>query len=193
METAFASCFPLRAARSHEVFGPGATAFAMFSAASAAGEVLWISEKWRSEQIFPPGFRRFTDPERILLVRTAGQADSLMVAEESLRSGAAPLVIAELSRPLSLTTGRRLQLAAKAGESTLLSIIPEGMGSNAAETRWYCAPLFAPGDSTLQRWQLIKNKSGTSGMWDIGWDAEARRVIVVSKAGQRPDSQDAAD
>jgi protein ImuA len=58
------------------------------------------------------------------------------------------------------------------------------MGSNAAETRWHCAPLFDPDDSTLQRWKLIKNKSGTLKAWDVRWHGETRRIIVVSEAGE---------
>jgi protein ImuA len=58
------------------------------------------------------------------------------------------------------------------------------MGSNAAETRWRCIPLFDPEDSTLQSWELIKNKSGTIGAWTILWDAQAHRVIVVSEVGK---------
>ena len=88
----------------------------------------------------------------------------------------------ELNAPLDLTAGRRLQLAAKTGRSLGIALIPEGMGSNAAETRWQCAPVFDPQDSTLQRWELIKNKSGTLGVWNVRWSASSRRINVVSEA-----------
>ncbi len=67
------------------------------------------------------------------------------------------------------------------------------MGSNAAETRWRAAPLYDPegGDSTLMRWSLIKNKSGTFGAWDVRWNHATRRLLVVSPVGERPGSQDA--
>ena len=67
-----------------------------------------------------------------------------------------------------------------------LCIVPEGTGSNAVETRWHCTSVFDPKDSTLQRWELIKNKSGTLTAWDVRWNAEARRIIVVSEARERP-------
>lgn len=114
----------------------------------------------------------------------------LAVAEEALRSGCVSLVVAELSKGLDLTAGRRLQIAAKHGKTTGLMIIPQGMGSNTAETRWYCEPIFKPSDSTLQRWTLMKNKSGTLGAWNVRWDTAARRIIVVSSAIKRPGSSD---
>lgn len=191
MMTTFQNCFPLRAARVHEVCGPGATSFAAVSA-SRASRVLWVAEAWLGEMINPLGLSAFFDPSRLLLARTKDQTDSLAVAEEALKDGAVPFVVIEITRPLNLREGRRLQLAARAGNATGLCLIPDGMGSNAAETRWQCAPVFDPAggafDSTLQRWQLIKNKSGTVGAWNVRWDAAARRLDVVSPAGERPGS-----
>lgn len=153
---------------------------------------MWVREAWRSDSINPQGAAAFVNPDDLLVARAKDQTELLAVAEEALRSGAVDLVVLEVSKAVDLTAGRRLQLAAETGKATALAIIPEGMGSNAAESRWHCTPVFDPEDSTLQRWQLIKNKSGTLGDWNVRWDAEARRVIVVSQAGQRPGSQDAA-
>ena len=183
--------FPLKKGRAHEVSGSGSYFFVFTSSARIDGQVLWIREAWRPDQINPAGFYEFFDPSNLLVATAKGQAESLAVAEEALRSGAAALVVVELSKPLGLTEGRRLQLAARDGRSTALAVIPEGMGSNAAETRWYCAPVFDQFDSTLQRWELIKNKSGTLGVWHVRWDAQARHVIVVSPVGQRPGSEGA--
>ena len=178
--------FPPRKGRTHEAEGPAALSFAFALGGQLGGPVLWICEAWQSSLINPTGFGRYLDPQQLFLVRAGDQGEVLAVAEDALRSGAVPLVVAELHKPLGLTAGRRLQLAAEAGKSTGLCILPEGMGSNAAETRWHCAPLFDPKDSTLQRWRIKKNKSGTLAVWDVRWDAEARRVIVVSEAGKRP-------
>jgi protein ImuA len=186
--------FPLRPARVHEVCGPSATAFAAVVCAQGQGEVLWISESWRSEAITPTGLVQFFDPARLLVALTRDQTDSLAVAEEALKDGALALVVVETTRPLDLREGRRLQLAAKDGGSTGLCLIPEAMGSNAAETRWQATPLCDPagGDSTLMRWEIKKNKSGTIGIWDVRWDAETRHLHVVSPAGERPDPAGAA-
>ena len=184
--------FPLRPTRVHEVCGPGATAFAAIAAAGAGGTVLWVREGWLVESLHPPGLTAFLDPARLLLARCERQTDSLAIAEEALRDGAVPLVVIEITRPLDLREGRRLQLAALHGGTTGLCLIPEGMGSNAAETRWHAAPILTEEDSTLMRWEIIKNKSGTLGAWHVRWDEQAHRLHVVSPAGHGSGSADAA-
>jgi len=186
MNTGFLPPLVLRPSRAHEVCGAGAAFFALAQAARIGGSLLWVRESWRTDQINPAGFCTMVDPERLLLAQTKDQREALAVTEESLRSGAVPLVVVELDKPLGLTPARRLQLAARDGNSTALSIISEGQGSNAAETRWRCIPVFDAAESTLQRWSLIKNKSGTLGAWHVRWDAATRRLDVVSPAGERP-------
>jgi protein ImuA len=184
MSSDFPHHFPLRKTRVHEVYGPGAFMFAFALAGQRQGSVLWAREGWQADQMNPAGFFPFLDPSNLLIAKGKDQLEVLATAEEALRSGAVSSVIVELIKPLGLIEGRRLQLAAKQGGSTGLCILPDGMGSNAAETRWHCAPLFDPDDSTLQRWKLIKNKSGTLKAWDVRWHGETRRIIVVSEAGE---------
>lgn len=179
--------FPLRKPRTHDVFGAGATSFALVSCAQAEGPCLWVSERWRSEQLNPIGVNRFVDPDRLLLATAADQGDALAVAEEALRDGAIALVVIEIRLPLDLKQGRRLQLAAKTGGSTGLCLTPEDGGSLASETRWRASPLHdTQGDtgSTLMRWELLKNKSGVAGAWDVRWGHAARRLDVVSPVGE---------
>lgn len=175
--------YPLRRARVHEVSGPAAASFALRFAQLIGTNVLWIRERWRNDHLHPPGMDGF-DPSRLITATTKDQTDTLAVAEEALRDGSFGLVVSDITAPLGLTAGRRLQLAAKAGSTTGLCQIPNGMGSNAAETRWQCAPVFST-DSTLQRWDLIKNKSGTTGSWHVRWDAKTRRIFVVPPSGER--------
>lgn len=180
MNAAFDDSFPLRPARVHEVCGPGATGFAVMAGAGIAGPMIWISEGRRPGQLNPVALSRFLDPGRLLLARTRDQVETLAVAEEALRDGAAPLVVAETTRPLSLREGRRLQLAAKNGGTTGLCLIPDadGMGSNAAETRWHVTQIFDDTNDGLPRtrWRLVKNKSGTIGARDVRWHPESRRM-----------------
>ena len=184
MSDAFFENFPPKNSRAHEVCGSGALAFATTVCGTRSGPVLWAKESWQQSHINPAGFATFCDPNRLVLASGKDQTAVLATAEEALRSGALSVVVAELNNPVGLTQGRRLQLAAEAGKTMGIFIISDGMGSNATETRWRCTPLFDPIDSTLQRWELIKNKSGTFGSWIVRWDAEARRVIVVSKVGK---------
>lgn len=173
--------FPLRSARAHEVCGAGAHVFASIVCGISNGSALWITPAHQQEQVNPDGVAQFCKPDQIIYASGKTQTDVLWMAEEALRSGAVKVVVAQLTKPVDLTAGRRLQLAAEAGKTLGLFQIPEGMGSNAAETRWHCSPHFDAKDSTLHRWQLIKNKSGTLGDWVVRWDEQARRVIVVSK------------
>lgn len=184
----FTAQFPLKSSRTHEVCGPNALPFAFAAAAQRRGTVMWISERWQPEQLNPLGFGAYVEIENLLITKVKDQDEGLAVTEESLRSGAVAFTVIELTKPLSFTAGRRLQLAAEVGQSTGLCVIPEGMGNNAAESRWRATPLFDPEDSTLQRWEIIKNRTGTLAAWDVRWDAETRRVIVVRETAQREGS-----
>ena len=181
--------FPPKRSRTHEVCGPAATPFALTLGAALGGKVFWVREAWLGETINPVSFARFLDPKQLLVAQAPSHLDVLAVAEEALRSGGIALVVMEITQPIGLTEGRRLQLAAQAGQSTGLCILPEGMGSNAAQTRWHCAPVFdartTAEDSTLQCWKLIKNKSGTLASWTVEWHAQTRRISVVSETAQR--------
>lgn len=188
MPADFTSAFPLRPARAHEVCGPGAQAFAAICCGLAGREALWIAPGWRAERLHPAGLARFCSPEKLLIAEAGGHVETLALAEEGLRSGAVGVVVAEVEQPVDLTASRRLQLAAEAGKTLGVLIIPEGAGGNAAETRWRCAPVFDahtdPADSTPQRWELIKNKSGTIGDWIVRWDEQTHRIAGVSPAGE---------
>ncbi|WP_084294283.1 ImuA family protein [Leisingera aquimarina] len=180
--------FPPTNARTHEVSGAGAFVFVFTLATRLGGKLLWVREAWDTVQLNPNGFSDFIDPAAVTLCSAKDQKEVLAVAENALRSGAVTLVVMTLSQPIGLTEGRRLQLAARDGISTGVAIIPEGMGSNAAETRWRCSPAYdassPPQDSTLQKWELIKNKSGTLGVWNVRWHTASRRLIVVPPAGK---------
>ena len=176
--------FPLRPTRAHEVCGAGAYVFASIVCGVSNGSALWISPHHQQERLHPGGVAPFCSPDRLVYASGKTQTDVLWMAEEALRSGAVKVVVAQLTKPIDLTAGRRLQLAAEVGRTLGVFLIPEGMGSNAAETRWRCSPHFDAKDSTLHRWKLIKNKSGTLGDWVVRWDEQTRRVIVVSKASE---------
>ncbi len=146
---------------------------------------IWFVEDWMHESVNPLGLQVHCDPHQVLVGKCRNATDVLAATEEALRSGVVSLVIAELTQSLSLTAGRRLQLAAEAGGSTGLMIVRDGMGSNATQTRWQVSPIYHVNDSTRMRWSLIKNKSGTCMDWGISWDEAARCIFVVSQLAQR--------
>lgn len=171
--------------RVHEVEGAGRRAFALFQSLHHAGQILWVLPAHEPRRPMLRGLPAGLS-ERLLLLTPKGETDLLWCVEEALRAAPAGLVIAEPQHPLSLTAGRRLQLAAEAGKTTGLMLILDGQGSNAAETRWRCDPAAA--DSTLHHWSLNKNKSGTSGSWTVNWNGATAAVHMVSPTGKRQQS-----
>ncbi|MEM7242095.1 MAG: hypothetical protein AAF429_07910 [Pseudomonadota bacterium] len=176
-----------KSARMHEIYGASADGFVLALAGRLAGSVVWVRQNWAEGDLNPLGLSDFCDPSQILLSLVANQTDGLAIAEEALREKSVSLVVIEILQPIDLTAGRRLQLAAKAGKTTGVALIQEGMGSLSTETRWRCSPVFDAKDSTLQHWELIKNKSGTLGSWHVRWDRTARSMFVVSPPGERTD------
>ena len=177
--------FVLTTARVHEAEGPGRRSFALFQTLRHPGAVLWVLPAHEPQRPMLRGLPEGLS-ERLLLLTPKSETDLLWCAEEALRAAPVGLVIAEPQQILSLTAGRRLQLAAETGRTTGLMLIREGQGSSATETRWHCAPLPATSaDSTLHRWSLNKNKKGTTGHWVLNWDGTSAAFDLVSKAGER--------
>ena len=177
--------FTLSQARVHEAEGRGRRAFALFQAARHPGPLVWIQPTHAPEMPMLRGLPRGVG-ERLHLLRPARELDLLWCVEEALRAAPVALVIAEPEQPLSLIAGRRLQLAAEAGRTTGLMLIRENAGSNAAETRWACAPLPTPSaDSTLHQWTLTKNKKGTIESRVLNWNGASTAFHMVSAARQR--------
>ena len=164
----------------HEATGPGRRAFALALAGRLAGPVLWVQDARSRDELYAPGLAAFLDPARLVLARPTGALPVLQATEEALRSGAVALVVAELAEAPDLTASRRLQLAAGTGRGRGLCLLPEGrLCSNAAETRWRCAPVpgaagAGPGgsgwDGARQRWEIVKNKRGRLAAWEVRWE-----------------------
>lgn len=173
----------LAAARVHEAEGPGRRAFAALQGMRQSGPVLWVLPAHEPQRPMLAGLPAGLGA-RLMLLTPKGETDLMWCVEEALRAAPVALVIAEPQQPLSLTAGRRLQLAAEAGRTTGLILIREGQGCNATETRWHCAPV-AGQDLTLHHWSLSKNKSGTIGMRIVGWNGTSADVHLVSAAGER--------
>ena len=167
----------IRPGRMHEATGPGRLAFAAALAGRLSGPVLWVRESRTRDTLCPQGLAAFFDPARLVLAHPTGARAVLQVAEEALRSGAAPLVMAELAEATDLTASRRLQLAAGTGGGGRgLCLVPEArIRPNAAETRWHCVavPGPMPGGGARQLWELVKNKRGKLGCWEVAWQEAA--------------------
>lgn len=177
--------FNLSRDRVHEVEGPGRRSFALFQTLRHTGPVIWVLPAYETQRPMLWGLPRDL-VDRLTLLTPTSEVDLLWCVEEALRAASVTLVIAEPQKTLSLTAGRRLQLAAQAGQTTGLMLIRNDQGSNATETRWRCesAPATAA-DSTLHHWELNKNKSGTFGFWTVNWNGATAAIHLVSQAGKR--------
>ncbi len=188
----------IRPGRVHEATGPGRRAFAAALAGRLAGPVLWVQEGRTRDLLCPQGLTAFFDPARLVLARPLGGRALLQVAEEALRSGAATLVVAELGEAPDLTQSRRLQLAAGDGGRHVrgLCLVPEARTrANAAETSWHCTPVPGsrpspyPGQAR-QLWDLVKNKRGRLGAWEVALGEVALGAIALGEAREEAPGTD---
>ena len=131
-----------RPGRVHEGCGRSRRVLAAMLAGAAGGPVIWAQPAWDRDRLYPPGLAAFCDPGRIVLARVRTAAEALWVMEETLRSGAAALAVAELAEPPGLTPVRRLHLAAESGGSRApgLLLTPEQGGAPGVESRWRLDP-----------------------------------------------------
>ncbi|MEM7269837.1 MAG: hypothetical protein AAF401_11355 [Pseudomonadota bacterium] len=167
--------------RAHEATGSAARVFAALVAGRMNGPVIWIRPAWDGAALNPEGLSEFFDPARLVIAHCPRPLDILWSAEEALRSGAVPLVIAEAAEPPALTPLRRLQLAAEAGGENakrppLCLILPPRAGTaGAIESRWRCAssPSWAVGERPRWRFERLYGKSGPPLTWETGAEQAA--------------------
>ncbi|WP_171098586.1 ImuA family protein [Ruegeria sp. HKCCD7255] len=178
----------LQLGRVHEACGPARRSFALWLAGQAQGPVLWISPAWEVSRLNPIGMMPFADPARFLLVRPTRSEDLLWCMEEALRSGAAPVVIADLPGAPGLTPIRRLHLAAEqAGTMTRpplgLVLTPEEGGAQGVETRWHMAPTY---QDKAPSWILSRRRARA--LPPVSWQAthtEARAGLTLQKVNTK--------
>ncbi len=154
--------------RVHEVTGPSQDSFAVCIAAKTAGPIVWIGRDRDVYSLCPSALSRFFDPARLITIECTSRQENLWAAEEALRSKGAECVIVQMDQGPNLKESRRLQLAAEAGRCLGLILIGRRAQSSAAQTRWHCRPAETKeaANDQIWRWELTKNKSGKTGIWD---------------------------
>jgi len=133
--------------------------------------------------------------EDVIFARASKPAERLWAMEEGLRSGAFAAVLGE-GVSSDLTATRRLQLAAEAGATTALLLLPYRLsgGISAALTRWQVTAVPVEEDSEAARWQieLKRCRGGTGGAWQVTCH-EALRFSLAAVLAERALAPDAAD
>lgn len=150
--------------RAHEASGPSRRLFALLAGARLPGPILWLRPAWETDRLNPDGVQPLLNPGRLVFGATRTPQDTLWAAEEALRAGVVPLVVAELATPPALTPVRRLHLAAQSGAgdgpAPLALLLTAGRGgAQGIETRWHLAP--APGWAVddRARWRLTRSRA----------------------------------
>lgn len=180
----------------HEAAGPAARVFAAGlagrAAALAGGPIVWIADRARESAIYPCGLKAVGVPAETLLYVTAPPREVAWAFEQALRSGAAGAVVAEATALPDFTRSRRLQLAARDGRALALLLAPDALASgggtprraqaSAAESRWLATPRPAAGPWAPPRFrlELLRNKKGSSGAWEVEWHDEAHRFRLAA-------------
>ncbi len=179
----------LARARVHEFCGNARHRLAMQLAARMSGPVFWIAPGWSSAGPNPDAMVHFVDPARFVFVAPGRAEDLLWCMEEVLRSGAVPLVFADLPSPPALTPVRRLQLAAEAAEAKTetaplgVLLTPGDGGAPGVESRWRMLAAHATarnGYEDIFAWRLTRLRARTAPVGD--WSVAQTRS-AAGKAG----------
>ncbi len=163
----------------------------------ADGMVLWCEGARTLDAgiLYAPGLKRFgLVPERVICVRVRADRDALWALEEGLGGGLAA-VVGEVGA-VTLTEGRRLQLAAEMAGVTALLLRPPAAAAvpAAALTRWRLGTL--PGATTpgipgvgRARWrvELFRCRGGTAHEWEMEWRDETGALALATPLCDRPD------
>lgn len=143
--------------RVHELCGSARRTLALALAARAGSPVIWIGTNKVAETLNADGIADLMPPGALVFVQGERSTTALWAMEEALRSGTAPVVIADLQTPPTMTPVRRLHLAAETGcgvgrcRPLALLLTPDVGGAPGIETRWALHPAHRP---SIQRWTL---------------------------------------
>ena len=107
------------------------------------------------------GVRGFLDPGRLVFGRARTAAELLWAAEEALRTGLVPLVVAELPAVPALTAGapaapRRRGRGGARRRTARAAPDPRRRGAPGIETRWHLAPAPGWARDGAARWRLTR-------------------------------------
>lgn len=190
----------LRRGRVHELCGPSRVRLAVQVMARSTGPVIWLRPAWGSDRLNAAGLQPLADPARLIFATASREEGLLWAMEEALRSGAAPLVVAELTAPPGLTPIRRLHLAAGAGAQDGgmaplgLILTPGQGGASGVESRWHMTPLPSPALlwANAESWRLtrLRARLAPPARWRLGRNADGDTLQPLASEGSDPAAPD---
>jgi len=186
-EQIFLGDLSLSRSRVHEFCGNARRTLAMILANRMDGPVFWIAPGWATERLNPEAVIRFINPGRLVFMTPRRPEDLLWTMEEVLRSGAVPLVVADIPAPPALTPIRRLHLAAQTGASEGsvhplgLLLTPGDGGAQGVESRWHMAGAH---QQDQQGWSLTRLRARTAPQktWQV---TSQGRIFGLSSGNNR--------
>lgn len=170
----------------HEAFGAAAPAFALGLAGRMPAPIVWVAGQDRDGLLYPCGLADFGVQAADLIVVSAPPREAAWAFEQALRSGVAGAVVAEVRDLPDFKHSRRLQLAAREGGTLGLMLTGNGnrkrQPTSAAETRWRVDFAPSPALNAPPRYglNLVKNKSGSLGEWEVDWHAPTHRFHLAA-------------
>ncbi|MGE4250772.1 MAG: ImuA family protein [Parvibaculaceae bacterium] len=127
------------------------------------------------------------DPVRLTFVEARKDVDAFWAIEETLRSGAAQIVVGLIAQALDLKKSQRLSLAAREARRPLLLLRPPRAAvASAAETRWRVAAAPArrepSGALAGWRWQVVleRCRNGSTGEFVLEWSHASHRFGLAA-------------
>lgn len=188
-DLAFLNDLSLTPDRAHELCGNARHSLALMVAQETEGPVFWVHPAWVPDQLNPDGISRFINPARLIFVTPNRAEDLLWSVEEILRAGIVPLVIADIPGFPSLTSVRRLHLAAETGaregreHPAALLLTPGDGGAQGCETRWYMEQKYT---TDTAAWHLERRRARTlpPKAWRV---TPEQRRFTIKPASLKPD------
>jgi protein ImuA len=201
----------LRHGALHEVYagdasqGAAATGFASGFAARLGGakKLFWVTTDYSNLEYGGLSARGLNelgiDPNRFVILRLARGEDALKAASDILSTDAVGALVLEFPktfRALDFTASRRLSLAsAQRDIPTIVLRLGIKPQPSAAETRWSVFGESSDPPDVEADWgaphfkvQLLRNRRGEPGEWQMGWDCNNGLFGVTSDRRTKTDT-----